>query len=102
MANICENRLFLSTENKKNYKFLVGKIEKLFECYNISEHEGDKSCEIDFESRWTFPDKIFQELTDEIGLDDSLYIRVLSYEFGCDYVGYNAYQNNEWIDKLNQ
>ena len=101
MANICENRLFLSTENEKNYKFLVEKIEEQLACYDVSEVEEGKSCEINFESHWTFPNKIFEEITNGIGQDGSLYIRVLSYEFGCDYVGYNIYQDNEWTDKIN-
>ena len=101
MANICDNKLFLYTKNETTYNSLVDKIENHFECSSKSEQDKGKSCEIDFESLWTFPHKIFEEITNAIGQDDSLYIRVLSYEFGCDYVGYNIYENNEWTDKIN-
>lgn len=103
MANICDNKLYLSTENETTYNSLVENIENQFECIGKSERkeEGEYECEIDFESKWTFPHKIFEEITDAIGEDDSLYIRVLSYEFGCDYVGYNIYSDNEWADKIN-
>ncbi len=100
MANICDNMLYLSTSSKENYSKLVERIQKGFECYNVSELTENESCEIDFESKWTFPHKEFKKLTDEIGQDDSLYIRVLSYEFGCEYVGFNIYRDGEWTNKL--
>lgn len=98
MANICENRLFLSTENKEIYKKMLSSIDNDMSCCDVNEMD-DNRCEINFESRWVFPQEYFEELIKDIE-DETLYIRVLSYEFGCDYVGYHVYQGGEWTDKL--
>jgi hypothetical protein len=41
-----------------------------------------------------------EELTKDLPEGNDLYIRVLSHEFGCEYVGFNVYADGEWHDKL--
>ncbi len=102
MANVCTNRLFLSTKNKGLCDKLAESIIDSFYCCDLQPLYDDEvfSCEMVFDSRWTFPNKEMEELTNELPEGNDLYIRVLSYEFGCEYVGFNVYTDGEWCDKL--
>ena len=101
MANICTNLLYLSTSDNELGKSIVDSIRQSFDCSDGQTHdEEDFDCEMDFESQWTFPDRKMEELTKGLPEDNDLYIRVLSYEFGCEYVGFNIYRGGEWQDKF--
>jgi hypothetical protein len=41
-----------------------------------------------------------EELTKGLSDGNELYIHVLSYEFACEYIGFNIYADGEWHDKL--
>ncbi|MDR0832612.1 MAG: hypothetical protein LBN93_00240 [Candidatus Symbiothrix sp.] len=75
-------------------------MEETFSCDVVNNNEEDDYREIDFDSRWTFPSEEMEQLTVSLSNADDLYIRVLSYEFGNDYVAYNIYTSGEWCDKL--
>ena len=101
MANICTNQLYLSTENRVLRDDLINSIRQSFECGDPQMgDEKNFDCEMEFDSRWTFPYEKMYELTKGLPEDNNLYIRVLSYEFGCEYVGFNIYSDGEWCDKL--
>jgi len=102
MANICTNKLYLSTKDKQQGSNLIESIINLFYCCDVQPVENDEAffCEMEFDSKWTFPHKEMKKLTSELSQDNDLYIRVLSYEFNCEYVGFNIYANGEWCDKL--
>jgi hypothetical protein len=101
MANICTNRLYLSTRDKDLRNRLKQSIRQSFRCDSVLYWDGEVfDCEIEFDSRWTFPHSEMEELTKDLPEGNGLYIRVLSYEFGCEYVGFNVYANGEWHDKL--
>jgi hypothetical protein len=101
MANICTNKLYLSTENKDLRDALMQSIRQSFRCDSVLYDNGEVfNCEIEFDSRWTFPQKEMEELTKGLPDGNDLYIRVLSYEFGCEYVGFNIYADGEWHDKF--
>ena len=74
-------------------------ISQLFNCNDIQQSGNGEifDCEIEFESRWTFPKKEMEKLTNELPEGNDLYIRVLSYEFGCEYVGFNIYADEGHI-----
>lgn len=96
MANICTNDLYLYTEDKENYKYLLEKFESELE---IDIHHSDSEDFKDvFDSKWDFPMYIFEPIMAEIPNpdDESLYLRVLSYEPGNYYCAYNVYENKEW------
>jgi hypothetical protein len=100
MANVCTNKLFISTGDKQLLKALAGKLETTFTCQEINRAEEDGFCEMDFDSRWVFPAQEMENLTASLPEGNDLYIRVLSYEFGQDYVAYHTYTSGEWCDKL--
>lgn len=98
MANICTNMFYCSSDKEQN----IRKIEQF-----ISEQFGwdgcdaeDNSLEGEFGSRWSFPESVMEELISTFDEDDTLYIRVLSYEFGCEYVSFRVYRNGEWSINL--
>jgi len=103
MANICTNMLYLSTADRQLRDTLASSLEKTFNCHDVQSYDSDGSdfdCEMEFESRWAFPYEEMEALTAGLLEENDLYIRVLSYEFGCEYVGFNIYASGEWTDKL--
>ena len=102
MANICTNMLYLSTVNRQLRDSLIRSMKQTFNCYDVQSYEdgSDFDCDVEFESRWTFPQEKMEALTKGLPEENDLYIRVLSYEFGCEYVGFNIYASGEWCDKL--
>jgi hypothetical protein len=101
MANICTNKLYLSTGSWKLRDSVMKSIRQSFRCGSVLYDNGEVfECEIEFDSRWTFPRGEMEDLTKGLPEENDLYIRVLSYEFGCEYVGFNIYADGEWQDKL--
>ena len=102
MANICTNKLYLSTKDKQLCDNLIESMMDLFYCSDVQPFENNDvfQYEMEFDSNWTFPHKKMEEMTKNLPEDNDLYIRVLSYEFGCEYVGFNIYSGGEWCDKF--
>jgi hypothetical protein len=101
MANICTNKLYLSTKDKQLRDRLIDEIWESFNCVDEQMFDGsDFACEIEFDSRWTFPHREMEALTETLPEDNDLYIRVLSYELDCEYIGFNIYATGEWHDKF--
>ena len=102
MANVCTNKLYLETKDKELRESLVEAITELFFCYDVNEFDNDEifNCEMEFDSKWTFPKKEMEELTNTLPKENDLSIRVLSHEFANEYVGFHIYTNGEWCDKL--
>ena len=97
MANICNNKLLISCENEKVMEQISNKLEKLFE----DELEGEITYEDGmiiegwFDSRWNFPDEIFDNFFTEFA-DDTIYMRCLSEEYGCGLVSMYVYSDGSW------
>lgn len=91
MANICNNNIFITTEDTSNFSYLLEKLDQELES-EIYYSTGEV-IEADFESNWTVPlDKlkaIIKNLPNKN--DKSLYLRVFSYEHGNYYHEYNVY-----------
>jgi hypothetical protein len=101
MANICTNKLYLSTGDRQLRDTLVSSLEKTFNCYDVQSNDCDDfDSEIEFDSRWVFPQDEMEALTKDLPEDNDLYIRVLSYDFCNEYVGYHIYTSGEWCDKF--
>jgi hypothetical protein len=101
MANICTNLLYLSTGDRKLHDDTVDTVRKTFKCNDVHSFGDDVfECEINFDSRWTFPHQEMEKLTEKLPEGNDLYVRVISYEFGCEYVGFNIYTSGEWCDKF--
>jgi hypothetical protein len=101
MANICINKLYLSTKDRPLRDTLMESLRQSFHCDSVLYcDDGVFDCEMEFNSKWTFPHREMEELTKELPEGNDLYIRVLSYEFDCEYVGFNIYASGEWRDKF--
>ena len=97
MANICDNKFLISCEDEEVLELISNKLEKLFE----NELDGgityvdEGVIEGYFDSKWTFPDEIFDDFFTEFA-DDTIYMRCLSEEYGCGLVSMNVYSEGSW------
>ena len=100
MANICENKFYIGSENRETIKYVSEKLKVIFTEQLNGEitWEDNNSIEGYFDSKWVFPTMIFEELFDDID-DDTLYMRCLSEEYGCGYVSMNIYNGGEWREE---
>ena len=97
MANICDNRFTIACDNEEVLKQISKKLEDLFSGVldgDITYGQED-FIEGYFESRWCFPDEIFNDFFTEFE-DDSIYMRCLSEEYGCGLVSMNVYKDGSW------
>lgn len=96
MANICSNKFYIYSEN--SIEEISKKLTTLFE-ENLYDgeitYEDQDIIEGWFESAWGFPDALFKDFFDEFE-DDSIYMRCLSEEYGCNYVAMNIYRDRYW------
>lgn len=98
MANICSNKFYISCETEGVLEKVEEKLEKLFEeVFYDGEitYTDEYFIEGWFESRWSFPEEEFEEFFDEFE-DDTIYMRCLSEEWGCNLCSMNIYENGAW------
>lgn len=83
MANICDNTFHAYSEVAENLKtikdFLEGALSADVDWYDLEELDAY------FDSKWTFPEEIMQELHEKIPDKEHIYMRCLSVEYGCMY-----------------
>lgn len=80
MANICSNELYATSEDESNLEFISKFLdEKLYA--DIYDSASD-FIEASFDSRWTFPESLMEELYNGIPNKEDIYIRCLSVEYG--------------------
>lgn len=110
MANLCINMFYATIKVEETTE----RHEEIYQ--EINDFLGEKltfyysefdECyiEIEFESKWTFPEQEVEEVTKQLQAKypcefQDLYMRCLSYEFGCEYVSYRIFQNGKWEVKL--
>lgn len=97
MANICENKFHIYCDSGLVIEKIVEKLDTLFETTLDGEisYASDNSIEGYFDSRWAFPEDIFNDFFEEFN-DDSIYMRCLSEEYGCGLVSMNIYVDGQW------
>ena len=97
MANICDNKFFISCDNEDILDKISDKLDKLFQTNLDGEisWQGETSIEGYFDSRWAFPDHLFENFFDEFD-DETIYMRCLSEEYGCGLVSMNIYEDKAW------
>ncbi len=83
MANICDNTFYASSDDRQNLDAVIKFFEDE-EIYADIQDEGDY-LDIYFDSRWTFPEELMQELYEAIPNKSDIYMRCLSVEYGCMY-----------------
>lgn len=96
MANICDNKFYIYSE--AYLEQISEKLNRLFE----NDVYGGEITYIDdniiegwFESRWSFPNELFDDFFKEFE-DEDIYMRCLSEEYGCGLVSMNIYSNGSW------
>ena len=97
MANICENKFYIYC-SEENTEKISNKLEELFsDTLNGGiTYEDESIIEGYFDSRWCFPDEIFNDFFEEFEDDEDLYMRCLSEEWGMNLCSMNIYKNGAW------
>lgn len=99
MANLCENKMYISTSDSLTFQEAKAYItEELNGDIVWEDLFGDNlQLECYFESSWDFPDKLMQEMTEKhLCNTDNLFIRVLSVEEGNYYCAFHVFEDGQW------
>lgn len=94
MANICENSLYVTSDNPENIKTVDDFFSEIPHADIIADWEEER--EVYFGSKWTFPEELMQELYDKIPDKEDIYMRCLSVEYGCLYHALWVCDKNGW------
>ena len=94
MANICDNTLYVQSDNRENLEIVRKFFNENFEYYDCDD-SGD-CLDIFFDSKWTFPENLMKELFDAIPDKSDIYMRCLSVEYGCMYHALWYCDENGW------
>ena len=94
MANICDNTLYVQSDNRENLETVRKFFDENFEYYDCDD-SGD-CLDIFFDSKWTFPENLMKELFDAIPDKSNIYMRCLSVEYGCMYHALWYCDENGW------
>lgn len=97
MANICLNKMYVSSPNKESLQQIH---DFMNSWVNTTLEEIDEcSFEYYFDSRWDFPKEAMQQMTDSIKDTKGLYIKVLSIEECNYYAAFNVFEDGVWVTK---
>lgn len=77
MANICTNLFYASSERVETIDAIRAFIEENFPL-DWYEQDDDFQIEAELYSRWDFPKSLFEDLTESLRYDNTLYMRCLS------------------------
>lgn len=94
MANVCDNTLYVQSDNRENLETVRKFFDENFEYYDCDD-SGD-CLDIFFDSKWTFPENLMKELFDAIPDKSDIYMRCLSVEYGCMYHALWYCDENGW------
>ena len=97
MANICDNQFKIYFEGEELKKSIINKLDELFKNELIGEitYEDEDMIEGFFDSKWRFPNEIFEKFFDEFD-DDSIEMICLSTEWSLFHIELNVYRNKKW------
>lgn len=97
MANICDNKFYITCDNEQVMKKIIEKLDKLFQKTLDGEitYVDESFIEGYFDSKWSFPEHLFEDFFDEFA-DDTIYMRCLSEEYGMSLVSMNIYSDCSW------
>lgn len=95
MSNICSNTLYAYSEDSNNINSINTWFNNNYDEFD-TEVIDDNSVEYYFDSKWTFPLELMDELYASIPNKSDIYMRCLSVEYGCDYVAYHKCEENGW------
>jgi hypothetical protein len=96
MANICTNDFYAFSNNYENLKYIADFLDTHFD--ETADVDGEFLYAI-FESKWTFPEELMEDLYNNLPDKDDIYMRCLSYEFGNEYHELMICDENGWQSK---
>ena len=94
MANICDNTLFISSEDEQN----IQKALEFLDDYGIFYESDRYSIDVWFETKWTFNESLMSELYDIIPNKSDIFMRCLSVEYGALYHALWVCDENGWSE----
>lgn len=96
MANICSNEFYASSIDNSNLEFIAKFLEENLDA-DVYSWESDyiEAC---FDSKWTFPESLMEELYNGIPNKEDIYIRCLSVEYGNLYHALWVCDEDGWAE----
>lgn len=82
MANICENTFYACSEDPKNIEYIKEFLGNNFEADVDWDNDYVNAY---FDSKWTFPEELMNDMYDNLPNKEDIYMRCLSIEYGCLY-----------------
>ncbi|WP_062052968.1 hypothetical protein [Aquimarina longa] len=111
MANLCTNLFFATikvAETTEKHETVYQTISTFLEDNLLIDNIDLDECFIEahFQSKWSFPNVEMQQLAQQLKQNypnecKDLYMRCLSYEFGCEYADFQIFENGKWQSKMN-
>ncbi|KGN92654.1 hypothetical protein [Porphyromonas canoris] len=95
MANICTNLFYASSDRAETIDAIRAFIEENFP-NDWYEQDDDFQIEAELYSRWDFPQSLFEDLSNSLSEDNTLYMRYLSHELCNEYACLSVYRDGEW------
>lgn len=84
MSNICDNTFYAESQNRENLDTILKFFDKHFPTYALGD-DSEETIELYFESKWSFPESLMNDLYNLIPDKSDIYMRCLSVEYGCMY-----------------
>lgn len=94
MSNICENTIKVFTEDSNNKTYIQKFIKDNF--HSDLEEVDSNFLEGYFDSRWTFPEELMNDLYNGLPNKEDIDITVLSVEWGTYYCAFHTCDSTGW------
>ena len=98
MANYATNLFFATTENQRDLKRIATFLEENFNDCNFDTYKA--AIDGEFYSKWTYPEKIIDEMIASLEDKTEVYIRILTHELSSEYVSFRMFSKGKWEIKL--
>ena len=95
MANICNNQLYVYSEDRTNIETVISYLKENF---HTDIEDSGEVIDAYFDSKWVFPEEQMTELYNLISNKDDIYMRCLSYEFGNLYHALWTCDEDGWVE----
>lgn len=97
MANTCYNELHIVTDDTNNTTIILFFLKRHFSNTKILKKSKDV-VEVSFDSYWTFPEELMNELYKVIPNKEDILIDCLSVEWGNFYCEFSHCNKNGWYN----
>lgn len=84
MSNICDNTFYAESQSRENLDTILKFFDEHFQFYDLID-DSEETIELYFDSKWSFPKSLMDDLYNLIPDKSDIYMRCLSVEYGCMY-----------------